>query len=273
MARRRAQLASGPLQKTYLNSEARKLARLETRVCPQCNVNLTVSADDAELLRQNNPAVHAHVVENGTDTEFFHPLPVEEEPNTIVFAGSLNWYPNLSALEYFRREVWQLLKRESPRIRFYVAGMRPPEWLAKWAAADSRVTLVADPDDIRPWIARAAVCICPILDGGGTRLKILDAMAMGKAMVSTRFASEGLRVQEGKELLLAATAEEFAAHVLCLLRDDRARSRMATAARSLVEREYSWQRIGEQLQAAYRCALGEGCGEPARMRAHANVEA
>jgi len=119
----------------------------------------------------------------------------------------------------------------------------------RWPQEDPSITVVPNPEDMRPWIARAGVCVCPILEGGGTRLKVLDAMAMGKPVVSTTIGCEGLRVTHWD------TAKDFTAGLIQLFEREDLRRGLGTAGRSLVEREYCWERIGQQLRQAYRCAL------------------
>jgi glycosyltransferase involved in cell wall biosynthesis len=129
---------------------------------------------------------------------------------------------------------------------------------------DANVVVVANPNDMRPWLARAAVYVCPILEGGGTRLKILDAMAMARSVVSTTIGCEGLRVTHGENILIADAARDFADSVVQLLENKGLRNKLAQASRALVEREYCWERIAHQLEQAYSCALEpESCDQRA----------
>ncbi len=189
--------------------QADKLEELEREVCHLFDANLTVSSEDARLLATIDPQAHFHVVENGTDVDFFRPLGSPEEQNTIVFAGSLDWYPNQSALQHFRAAMWPGLRHSAPGVRLEIAGRNPRSWLTDWAQSDPQVGLTASPEDIRPCIDRAAVFVCPIMEGGGTRLKLLDAMAMGKAIVTTSIGCEGLRVMPGSDLLIADGPADF----------------------------------------------------------------
>ena len=261
MIRRRSELESHPLKKAFLRDQARKLEKVEANYCSRFDVNAVVSGNDAESLRRHSPNAHFHLVENGTDTDFFAPVAAPEEPRTVIFAGSLNWYPNISAVRYLREKVWPLVTHGCGQARLYIAGMHPPDWVKDWGTNDGRVVVVDTPDDIRPWIARAAVFASPIWDGGGTRLKLLDAMAMGKAVVTTGFACDGLRVKDGRDLLVANSPEGFATTVLRLFYDEGIRCRMGRSARELVVQEYSWQRIGRELANAYACAVGGSTGE------------
>jgi polysaccharide biosynthesis protein PslH len=258
LAMRRARAEPNPVEKLYLQSQARKLTRLEQSICPLFDLNLAVSLADAELLKARSPSASFHVVENGTDTDYFVPLTASEESGSLIFAGSLNWYPNVSAIQFFVRDVWPVVKRQRPGARLYVVGMKPAAWLAAWLRQDPQITLVDSPPDIRPWIARAAVVICPMRDGGGTKVKILDAMAMGKAVVSTSLGSEGLEARHREHLLIADDPQDFAGCALEVLRDRTLRKRLGTAARAFAEREYSWRVVGGHLEEAYEKVLGAG---------------
>jgi glycosyltransferase involved in cell wall biosynthesis len=255
MTCRRAQKETNPLKKTYLWHQARKVAHVEHEICHQFDVNLAVSESDARLLLSRSPSAHIHIVPNGTDTDYFMPSESAEDDNTLIFAGSLRWYPNISALNFFIHEVWPLVKKEQPGARFCVAGQFPSRGLVRTLTKPRDVEVVASPEDIRPYVARAAAFVCPILDGGGTRIKILDAWAMGKAIVSTTVGCEGLLVKHGENILIADSPQEFALGVVSILRNRALRKQLALAGRSLVEKHYSWEVVGAALERAYRCAL------------------
>jgi len=261
MAERRAEKEPNPLKRAYLRQQARKLKRLEQEVCHQFDVNLTVSELDKRTLLERNPRAHCHVVENGTDTEYFHPSEVAPEPNTLIFAGSLDWYPNVAGIQYFVGEIWPILKQKCPGIRLYLAGRRPTPAIAQLAQSDPAIELIANPGDIRPWIWKGAVLVCPIIDGGGTRLKILDALAMGKAVVSTTVGCEGLRLENGKHVLIADTPEDLTFQIMRGLDDEGLRRELGANGRSLVEEFYGWEAIALHLLDAYECAAA-----PARCR-------
>jgi len=255
---RRASLEANPVKKFVLRQQAEKLAAVETALTHRVVLNLTVSDEDSARLREINPRAQTRLVENGTDVDYFQPQDDLLEERTIVFAASLRWYPNQSALAFFDREIWPLLKRRCPGVRFIVAGQKPPEFLVRWAKSDPAIEFVPDPEDIRPYIARGAVYVCPIIDGGGSRLKLLDAMAMGKAIVSTTIGAEGLRYSAGKHMLIADDPQHFADSVMSLLEDHSLRCRLAAAARQLALEEYSWRVIGNNLASAYAYACDKG---------------
>jgi glycosyltransferase involved in cell wall biosynthesis len=255
MAYRRAQKEPNPIKKAFLIREAGKLARMESEICPQFDVNLAVSEQDSQLLLGRDPNVHVHVVQNGTDTDYFTPSGVNEEDDTVIFAGSLRWYPNIAAVQFFIHKIWPLVKKERPGARCCVAGQFPSGELVRALSREPGVEVVASPDDIRPWISRAAAFVCPIQDGGGTRVKILDAWAMGKAIVSTSVGCEGLPVKEDQNIIVADTPKEFASGVVTVLQDPALRRKLGQAGRLLVEKEYDWRVIGAALERAYRCAI------------------
>jgi glycosyltransferase involved in cell wall biosynthesis len=255
MIARRAEKEGNPLARIYLRHQAGKLQRLEKELCHRFHCNVAVSEQDRRHLLSLDPRAHVHVVENGTDTDYLAPVPGAEEPDSLVFAGSLRWYPNLSGLEFFLNQVWPLLKQQRPQLRLCLAGRDPSDSFIRWAQRDPSITVVPNPEDIRPSVARGWVFICPILDGGGTRLKILDALAMGKAVVSTTIGCEGLQVTPGQNILVADSPRNFAAEVLRVLDSPELRRHLGQAGRALVERQYNWSALAAQLRQAYTCAL------------------
>jgi glycosyltransferase involved in cell wall biosynthesis len=258
MAARRAANESHPLKKAYLLNQAAKISHAEKEWCPRFDVNLAVSELDAAKLKEACPGAHIHVVENGTDTDYFMPSDAPEEPQTLIFAGGLSWYPNVSGIQFFAREIWPRVRHQNPGVKLLLAGRAPAHSLIQWAARQPDITLVPDPVDIRPLIARAAVYICPMLDGGGTRLKILDALAMGKSVVSTAVGCEGLDVRHEEHVLIADTPGAFADAIKRLLADQNLRRQLGVQGRALVERVYSWKVISHHLLDAYECAARAG---------------
>jgi polysaccharide biosynthesis protein PslH len=255
MVYRRARREPNRLKRAYLRVQADKLARLERSICGEFNVNLAVSAQDARLLRANAPTAHFHTVENGVDIRYFTPASLQEVPLSLIFTGSLDWYPNVSGIRFFVREVWPRIKSRFPNARLKIAGKNPVQEIMQWPKTDSGISVVVNPEDVRPLIAQSAVYICPILEGGGTRLKILDAMAMGKPVLSTTLGCEGLRVTPGENILVADNPSDFAHAVIQLYENDQLRKAVGHAGLALAKREYDWSRIAQQLHRSYCCAL------------------
>jgi sugar transferase (PEP-CTERM/EpsH1 system associated) len=254
MAFRRAEREPGWMAKRYLAGDAAKLARLERSVCPRAAVNLVVSELDAERLREVAPDARTAVVANGVDVDYFRRSGgIEPDPRHLVFAGGMGWYPNREAMLWFVREIWPALVADDPTYRATIIGRgAPPE--VRTAAADARIEVPGFVDDVRPYIERAGIYVCPIRDGGGTRLKILDALAMGIPLVATGLAVEGLAMSEDVHFLRAETPEQYVAQIRRLCADPELRAQLGSAGRAHVERRFSWDAIGNALDAAYTSA-------------------
>jgi glycosyltransferase involved in cell wall biosynthesis len=253
MHRRAAAERSLPRQ-MYLRRDARKLERYERTACRSAAVNIAVSVLDAERLRAVVGGAETVVVENGVDLEYFHPRPWEpEEPASLIFAGTMNWYPNQEAIRYFLRDVWPLLLSDRPERRLSVIGREPPaEVLA--ATRDGTVRAPGFVPDVRSYLAAAATYVCPIRDGGGTRLKVLDALAMGKPLVATGLAVEGLGLEEDVHYLRAETPPDYVRQISRLETEPALRDRLSASGRRFVEQYYSWEAIGPKLLHAYELA-------------------
>lgn len=250
---RRAQVERRPLARRFLQRETAKLAAAESRLAPRFDVNIMMSAHDAQTLRDQVPGVRTAVVPNGVDTDYFAPRPEAETP-ALIYAGGMNMFANRDAVLYFLDEIWPLIRAAHPDVRFFAVGQDPPKDLHARAARDPRVVVTGYVTDVRPLIHHAAVYVVPLRVGGGTRLKVLDAMASGKAIVSTSIGCEGIEVRPGEHIAIGDTPEAFARETVQLLRDGDARRALGCAARRLAEERYSWRIVGDQLLAAYEAA-------------------
>lgn len=249
--KRHYEVARNPLWKLLSWREWKAMARAEKRYLRQADRVLAVSQTDADFFAQELPAEKLTVIPTGVDTEFFHPTAAEEEPNSLVFTGSMDWMPNEDGIFYFAEEILPRIFNELPNARLSVVGRRPSARLKALAATDPHhLHLTGWVDDIRPYLAQSAVCIVPLRVGSGTRLKIFEAMGMGKAIVSTTIGAEGLPVRHGEELLLADSPDDFARSVVTLLGDAAERQRLGTAARELVETKYSWGSVAKEFAAS-----------------------
>jgi polysaccharide biosynthesis protein PslH len=249
----RAKKTSNPLLRGYFELEAAKLASSEQKWCPRFGVNVVVSEDEGTVLSRASPGLRVHVVPNGVDTSYFTPRP-DPKGNTILFCGSMDMHPNQEAMEYFLRRIWPRIVAQCPDVKLCVVGRNPPDWLVQIGKTNPRVQITGFVDDVRPYFQKAAVCICPILSGGGTRLKILDSLAMGVPVVATSFAASGLSLEHDKQLLLADTEEQFVEYTLHLISDLSLRSRLASAGTERVNQVYSWTVVGQALTDAYDIA-------------------
>lgn len=267
MMRRRAEREPRRLARSYLLREAKKIARYEQWICPRVDLNLTCSALDARRLESGAPGARVVEIPNGVDLEYFRPAEGLEEPGRLIFVGGMSWYPNRDAMLWFVDEIWPLVKQRVPSASMSIVGAQPPDPVRELAARDARVSAPGFVDDVRPYVDRAQVYVCPIRDGGGTRLKVLDALAMGKALVAHPIAVEGLAVEPERHVLLAETPRQFADQVARLVHDRHLRERLSTAGRRLVEERYDFREIGRRLAAAYEAVGAQEAGVLAARRA------
>jgi glycosyltransferase involved in cell wall biosynthesis len=238
-------------RRVLLRRDARKLAALEARAAPRAAVNIVVSRLDSDRLGTVAPGATIEIVGNGVDPDYWQP-PHEPGPRgTLIFAGTLGWYPNRDALEFLLAEIWPALLATRADRRLIVVGRDPGPAARAAAAADTRVEVSGFVPDVRPFLRAAGIYVCPIRVGGGTRLKVLDALAMAKPLVATAVAVEGLDLEEGVHYLRADTAAEFVAQIDRLERSSALRQSLGAAGRQLVVDRYDWRAIGRQLDAAY----------------------
>ncbi len=234
-------------RRALLEVEWRKVRRFEAAACQRARLTLAVSDVDQRALEELAPRARVAAIPTGVDVAYFHPNGHVEAPASIAFVGSMDWHPNEDAVLHFLREVLPLVRREVPAARLTVVGRTPSARLRDaCAAADAVVTGTVD--DVRPYMAEAAVCVVPLRVGGGTRLKIFEALAMGKAVVSTTVGAEGLPLVPGVHYLRADEPVPFAESVVSLLRDSDRRRGLGTAGRRLVEERYSWPRVGRVVE-------------------------
>lgn len=253
--KRHYEVARNPLWKLLSWREWKAMSRAERIYLQKADHVLAVSSTDRDCFAEIIPSSKLTVVPTGVDVEYFQPLGNEVE-NTLVFTGSMDWLPNEDGIGYFLQDILPRIQREIPNVMLNVVGRKPSARLQALAAANSdHIHLTGWVDDIRPHLGRGAVCIVPLRIGSGTRLKIFEAMAMGKAVVSTTIGAEGLPVQHGTEILLADTPDAFAASVIDLLNDRAKRATLGCAARELVESKYSWASVARQFALAIEKAL------------------
>jgi glycosyltransferase involved in cell wall biosynthesis len=229
--------------------EWKKQRREEIACCRAHDLILATSERDAQLLRHQAPGVPCHVVPNGVDSSYFTPSPAPPEPFSLVFTGMMAYLPNHDGIGWFLDEVFPSVRRAFPEAKLYVVGKAPPRDLRR--RASSHVVVTGTVDDVRPWAHRAAVYVVPLRSGGGTRLKIAEALAMKIPMVTTSIGCEGIEVTDGESALVADSAEEFASAVVTLLGSEGMRRRLATRGFELVRKRYDWSAIGEQMENAY----------------------
>ena len=222
------------------------MTRAERRYLRLADHVLAVSERNKNFFTRYIPQERISVVPTGVDTEYFHPEPGAEADGHVVFTGSMDWMPNHDAVEWYHRDILPLIRQEVPGLATWIVGRNPSASLRSLDSDTFRVT--GSVDDVRPYLRRCPVYIVPMRSGSGTRLKIFEAMAAGKAIVSTSTGAEGLPVEHERSILLADSPRDFARQVIRLLADPALRQRLASAARELVERNHSWGRVAEQFE-------------------------
>lgn len=248
---RRVQKESNYFKKLYYFQEGIKLKYYEKQYCGDFHLNITCSKNDTNRLRSMLPNLYVETIPNGVDIGYFRQSGLVQEENSLIFAGGLSWYPNIAAMEFFANEVWPMLSQEVDGISMTVVGRNPPQWLLDFSKSNNNFKVTGFVDDVRPYIERASIYVCPINDGGGTKLKILDALAMGKAIVAHPIACEGIDVIEGESVMFAEKPVEYIEKIKLLNRDRMLRNKLGINGRRLIEEKYDYTNIGNKLNNLY----------------------
>lgn len=244
--RRAANRMSGLLKRARYAAGWKKFAKWEAMICRCYDCVVMVSDEDRRMMLQAAPDLaDVRVVPNGVDVERYTPESYDPDVGILLYNGALTYGANLDAVRYYASEVYPILEREIPGVRLLVTGRTTGVDL-RGVGDCPGIELVGYVDDIRDVLRRAGACVVPLREGGGSRLKILEAMAAGVPVVSTSMGAEGIDALHGEHLLIADTPDEFAHAIVQVLQDQSLRTRLASAARSLVERRYSWHSIGAQ---------------------------
>ena len=245
---RRAAAEEGAWRRWYVGIQGRWMRETEATWCPRVRQNIAVSPNDRSAMEAIAPGSRFAVVPNGVDVEFFRPGTAEG--GGIVFVGSASWFPNRYALLYFCQAILPLIRARVPDARVRWVGSSMPGDVEQIGKAYG-VDLTGYVDDIRPIVLAAACYVVPLRVGGGSRLKILDAWAMGKAVVSTSIGCEGLAARHGDNIMVADTTETFADAVVRVLNEPGLRATLGAGARRTAEAEYAWEVIGRTMLPLY----------------------
>jgi sugar transferase (PEP-CTERM/EpsH1 system associated) len=274
--RRHADTRRGVVGRLLYRTQHKRMLRYEKEALARFDGVLAVSEADRDTFSVLYPGAirqPVHVVPTGVDTDYFRPD--NQQPavsnRQLIFTGSMDWLPNEDAMQFFCRDILPLIRADEPAVSLSIVG-RAPTPAVRRLAAEHGVQVTGRVDDVRPYMKEAAVYVVPLRIGGGTRLKIFEAMSMGKAVVSTTVGAEGLPVSSGEHLLLADEPAAFARAVVALLRDAEGRSRFETAARALVVDRYDWSAVAGALEEALtRVARQAGDQADLRLQTRATV--
>ncbi len=235
------------LRKWYNWLEGRLLKSVEVERCRRANVVLMTSERERTIMQQLLPGKIIVVVPNGVDSDNFQPMDQSKEmKDTIIFTGAMSYYPNVDAVRFFAQHCWPRIRARIPTATWQIVGKNPLPDVLQLANLPG-VTVTGSVPDTRPYLAAASVAIVPLRIGSGTRLKILEAFAMQKAVISSSIGCEGLAVEAGQHLLIADQPEAFAEQVITLLQHAEKRRELGRAGRALVETTYSWEQCGQYL--------------------------
>lgn len=241
--RRHFEVAGNPLKKAYLYVDFQKFYNFEKLACSKFDDVLVVSESDGDLLQKTYGVRHTTLIPTGVDIEYFHPQEDRVQPANIVFVGSMDWLPNQDAVKFFVDDIYPLVKSCHPEAKLYLVGRRPPDVIKALEKIDNSITVTGTVDDIRPFVDQAQVYVVPIRIGGGTRIKIFEAMAQKKAIVSTTVGAEGLPVSDNREIIIKDKPREFAEAVCQLIDDAKLNEKISRGGYRLVTGKYSWEKI------------------------------
>ncbi len=260
--RRHSATADNPAKKMMYRIEFRKMLRYERAAVRKFQRVIAVSENDRSLMTQWVDEDRVTVVPTGVDLAQYRPDPADFDPNfdpnpraasapLITFVGAMDWEPNVDGVEYFCAEIWPSIKAEMPQARFRIVGRNPDRRIQKWASIDTSIEVTGRVPSVVEHLRQSAVVIVPLRIGGGTRLKIYEAMATAKAVVSTTVGAEGLDIHHGRDIMLADDPRSFAQAVIMLLRDPELRRRYQQAAVETAAR-HDWPAIGERFSEVLR---------------------
>ena len=256
---RQAQHANNRLEQIYVSMVAPRIRAYEAEVAPQFERCITVSDADTKHLRSVAPAAKIEMIPSGVDTEYFFPDPgIAEEAYSMVLTGRFDWKPKQHNLRVLLTKFYPRIKAKLPKATLKVVGMGVPDELRSLANQLPGVTITGGVADVRPYLHRAELALNYLESGGGIALKVLEAMAMRKAVLSNSLGCEGIRVEHGENVFLADSVESFAEAAVLLLENRVLRQRIADSGYQLAHKEYAWERLAGQFHDCYATVLSEG---------------
>jgi len=252
MMRRRSRLSSNYFEGMYFKSQANKLSRLEETACHKAALNFVCSSLDFKRLKHIAPDSNIKVVPNGVDTSYFaRKTPYSYKYNDgvvkLLFVGGLGWYPNKKAIIHFVKDIWPKLRGKGIEFTFTVAGRGEIHELNIAMASDDRINALGFVEDIRPVLESHDLFVCPIRDGGGTKLKILDALAMGIPIIAYPEACEGIDLVYGEDIIVANSTEEFVDKILQAIADEKLLLSISSRGVDKINKQYSYELVGGKL--------------------------
>ena len=222
----------------------------EKKLLAAFDASIVVSDKEYHAMKMLCPEARCITVPNGVDIDFFEPLAIREEWPSLVFVGYMSSHPNVDAITYFHSQVYDTLKQRFPNLKVFVVGQNPPP-AVRALAKDPSICVTGFVEDVRPYVARASVVIAPFVSGMGIKNKVLEAMAMGKPVVTTSIGVRGINATHGDHLCIADSPLEFADQVEALLLDKPKRRRIGHQAREFVMKHHSWARVTDKIETIF----------------------
>jgi glycosyltransferase involved in cell wall biosynthesis len=246
--RRYYETEKGMVKRWYVGRQWRKFERFERRALAEAHCTIAVSDVDAERFRREFGVSRVDVVENGVDTAYFRPETTGRTPGRLLFLGSLDWRPNLDGVSRLLDDIFPAVRAAEPDATLDLVGRNPPAWLRRRAGELPGVALHADVPDVRPFLARCALMVVPLRIGGGSRLKILEALAAGVPVVSTRIGAEGLCLEPGRDFTVSDDTDDLAPALIAALRSPQTMARQAASGRERILERYDWGTLADEME-------------------------
>ena len=249
--RRYCENESNPLKRWYIKRQWHKFERFERRMFSTAPLTVAVSESDSRLMSEQFGADRVDVVDNGVDVAYFQPNGAVRDPSRLLFLGSLDWRPNLDAVELLLNSVFPRVLARQPSARLSIVGRKPSAWLVERVRACPGVELHANVPDVRPFLHECGLMVVPLRIGGGSRLKILESLAAECPVVSTRVGAEGLRLTPGRHFVQTETADEMADALVEHIQNPSPIRAMARAGRQVTVDQYNWPSLSARLEAIW----------------------
>jgi glycosyltransferase involved in cell wall biosynthesis len=242
--KRFAKNSKNVLKKIIGSQQARRIEELEKYWYPKATSCIAVSNQDAEIIQSYGAKVE--VIDNGVDINYYMKCHEDYDESSIAFTASFDTFSNQDGVHFFMREIYPLIKYKYPSVKLYLIGKNPPKNIVSYGKADSSVCVTGTVTDVRPFLQKVALCVVPLRIGGGSRLKILEAMAMKKAVVSTTIGAEGLNICDHGNIVIADEPIYFSDMVVELLSNHEKRKSLASSAFEFVRQNYNWPMLAEK---------------------------
>ena len=249
--RRHYEVQQNPVKRLYLYRQWRKMQRFERDACRRVDSVIAVSEADSKMMERDYGVAQVHNIPTGVDVDFFKPANgAHVRPNSLVFTGSMDWLPNEDAINYFTQQILPLIRQSIPDVSITVVGRNPSRHLVELGEREASIKVTGRVEDVRPYMENAAAYVVPLRIGGGTRLKIYEALAMEKPTISTTIGAEGLDISNGEDLLLADTPADFANAVIRVLNEPALARQLGSHGAQTVRERYGWKQVAAEFELA-----------------------